>query len=124
MSHVQAFRMAAIALLRAVIFRGWITEGCTAIVGLFSFKEREERRRRNQLRRTYADLISRMLHPDGDERKRRELVKRLETVSLSELERMHDDCLRVADERVSSRRRGAMSAERRDGLWELTPLLK
>jgi hypothetical protein len=103
---------------------GLIAERCAALAALFSFREREQRRQREQLRRTYADLISRLIDPAGDEQGQRELVKRLLLIDLSELQKLHTECLQVAEERTRSRRRDKQSAPSRDALWDLTPLLK
>jgi hypothetical protein len=123
MSLVQAFWLAALAKLRATIWRGSIAQRWAAFAAIFSFQKREERRRREQLRRTYADLISRLMHQGDDESLRRQLVQRLLTIELSELQKLHADCLRVADGRARGRR-GKHPVSSRDALWDLTPLLK
>jgi hypothetical protein len=119
MSHVQAVWLAILAKLRAALIDRWAW-----LVALFSIRAREEKRRREQLRRTYADLISRLIDPHGNEQGRRELERRLLTIDLTELQKLHAECLQVADERTRSRRRESQPTGSRDALWDLTPLLK
>jgi len=124
MSHLQAKWLAAIAMLRSAILRGAFAERCAAWAACFSFEHREELRRRERLRRSYADLISRLIEPHAGERERRELEKRLWTLDLEELQKLYAGCLRVADAPAVGRRRCTRRKAIRDALWELTPLLK
>ena len=124
MSHVQAVALAAIAVLRAATWRRFAAEGWAVLVAKFSFEQREQRRRREQLRRTYADLISRLLDPNGQAQARQKLVQRLLTIELGELQKLHAECLQVAGERDRASGRAGRPANSRDALWDLTPLLK
>ena len=124
MSHVQAVGLAAIGVLRAATWRRFAAQGWALLVAMFSFEHREQRRRREQLRRTYADLISRLLDPDGKAQARQKLVQRLLTIELGELQKLHAECLQVAGERGRAPQRADRPANARDALWDLTPLLK